>query len=99
MGEREEPLVHVYVGLLADDVGEAAADTFDGGKSEHYLLLSVHVRIEDTQNVLELLIGHQRLRFPPPPDTSEIHIQIQIQIHTLTCTYKINHKTEQKFEF
>jgi hypothetical protein len=63
--EREEPLVHVDVGLLADDVGEAAADTFDGGESEHYLLLSVHVRIEDTQYVLELLIGHQRLRFPP----------------------------------
>ena len=31
------PLVRVNLSLLADEVGEAAADTADGGQREHYL--------------------------------------------------------------
>lgn len=57
-----EPLVHINVGLLADDVGEAAPDTLDGGHSEHDFLLPVHVRVLHTQNVLELFICYQRLQ-------------------------------------
>jgi hypothetical protein len=35
MNQRQKPfpLVHVDVGLLGDDVGEAAADTLDGGEA------------------------------------------------------------------
>lgn len=54
-----EPLVHVDISLLADDVGQAATDTFNGGKSEHYLLLPVYVGVQHTQYVLELLVRHQ----------------------------------------
>jgi len=57
------PLVHVDVGLLADDVGEAAADTLDGGHREHDLLLPIHVGVQQTQDVLEVLTRDQRL--PP----------------------------------
>ena len=56
------PLVHVDVGLLADDVGEAAADTLDGGHGEHDLLLPIHVGVQQTQDMLEVLTGDQRLR-------------------------------------
>jgi hypothetical protein len=51
-----EPLVHVNLSLLADQVGEAAADTLDLGQGIHDLLLTVNVGVEDTQNVLKLLV-------------------------------------------
>ena len=60
------PLVHVDVGLLADDVGEAAADTLDGGEREHDLLLAIHVGVEQTQDVLEVLPRDQRLQKNEP---------------------------------
>jgi hypothetical protein len=56
------PLVHVDVGLLADDVGEAAPNTLYGGHGEHDLLLPIHVGVQQTQNMLEVLAGDQRLR-------------------------------------
>ena len=59
---QNSPLVHVDVGLLADDVGEAAADTLDGGHGEHDLLLAIHVGVEQTQDVLEVLPRDQRLQ-------------------------------------
>jgi len=59
-GQFTSPLVHVDVGLLADDVGEAAADTLDGGEREHDLLLAIHVGVEQTQDVLEVLPRDQR---------------------------------------
>ena len=54
--EREgtSALVHVNVGLLADDVGETATDTLDGGHGVHHLLLAINVGTEDTQDVLEI---------------------------------------------
>ena len=48
-------LVQVDVGLLADHVGEASAHTSDLGESEHHFVAAIHVRSEDTKNVLELL--------------------------------------------
>jgi len=54
------PLVHVDVGLLADDVGEAAPHTLDGGHGEHDLLLPIHVSVQQTQDMLEVLTGDQR---------------------------------------
>lgn len=47
-------LVHVNVSLLADDVGETAADTLDGAHSVHHLLPAIDVGTKDTQNVLEI---------------------------------------------
>lgn len=55
------PLVHVYISLLAHQVGEAAADTLDGGQGELDLLASLNVSVKDTQNVLELRGSKQRL--------------------------------------
>lgn len=60
--EKNEPFVHVYVGLLADDVGETSPNTLDGGESEHDLLLSIDVGVQHTQNMLELLICDERLQ-------------------------------------
>lgn len=61
-GGRGAPLVDVHLGLLAADVGEAAADTPDGGQREHDLLLAVDVGVQHTQNVLKLIGGDQGLR-------------------------------------
>lgn len=63
---RKAPLVHVDVGLFADDIGQTAANTFDGGHGEHYLLLAIDVGVEHSQNVLELFVRNQRLHFRIP---------------------------------
>lgn len=56
------PLVQVNIGLLADQVGVAAADTLDLSQGVHDLLLAVNIGVEQTQDVLEvrLLAGHER---------------------------------------
>nr|ACU14197.1 unknown [Glycine max] len=54
------PFVHVNISLLASDVGESPSNTLDGGHCEHYLLLPIHVGVQHTQNVLEILVRHQR---------------------------------------
>ena len=59
---KKTPFVHVNIGLLASDVGESPSNTLDGGHSEHYLLLPIHVGVQHTQNVLEILVRHQRLQ-------------------------------------
>jgi hypothetical protein len=55
-------LVHVDVGLFADDVGEMVADTLDGGEGKHDLLLAIHVGVKQTQDVLKVLPRNQRLQ-------------------------------------
>lgn len=62
LGELTGTLVQVNVGLLADDVGESAANTFDGGESEHDLSVTVDVRVHHTKNVLESFGNNQRHR-------------------------------------
>lgn len=47
-------LVHVDFGLFADKVGETASETLDFGKSEYNVTLSLHVCVEDTEDVLKL---------------------------------------------
>ena len=59
--EKSQPLVHVDIGFLADDVGESATNTFNGGQSEHDLLFPIDVSVEHTQNVLKLFVRYQRL--------------------------------------
>jgi len=60
---RVVPLVEVNIGLLADEVGVAAADTLDLGQGVHDLLLSINVGVEKTQDELEVrfFAGHNRL--------------------------------------
>lgn len=55
------PLAEVQLRLLAADVGEAATNTPDGGQGVHNLLLAINVSVEHTQNMREVLVGHQRL--------------------------------------
>jgi hypothetical protein len=57
-----KPLVQVNVGLLAHNVGETATNTLDGGQGEDDLLLTVDVRVEHTENVLEIILLHQSLQ-------------------------------------
>ena len=52
------PLAQLHLCLLAADVGEAAADTLDGGEGEHRLHLAVKVRVQHTQDVLEVGLVH-----------------------------------------
>lgn len=59
-GELAGALVDVDLGLLADEVGEAAAEALDLGQGEDDIPLTLNVGVEDTQNVLELLALHQR---------------------------------------
>ena len=57
------PLGDVDAGALAHEHGEAATDTLDGGQRISDLLLSVNVGVEETQNVLEVVVFHnQRLQ-------------------------------------
>jgi hypothetical protein len=43
-----EPLVQIYIGLLADQVGVATTNTLDSGQGIHDLLFSIDVGIEET---------------------------------------------------
>ena len=62
-GERGRgPLVEVNFSLLAADVGEATANTPDGGQGKHDLLLAIYVGVEHTKNVLELIGDEQGLQ-------------------------------------
>eukprot|EP00242_Pyramimonas_sp_CCMP2087_P004255 CAMPEP_0198199380 /NCGR_PEP_ID=MMETSP1445-20131203/2690_1 /TAXON_ID=36898 /ORGANISM="Pyramimonas sp., Strain CCMP2087" /LENGTH=135 /DNA_ID=CAMNT_0043869217 /DNA_START=407 /DNA_END=814 /DNA_ORIENTATION=- len=70
-GELASPLVHVNLSLLAGEDGETATHTPDGGNSEGNLLLAIHVSVDNTQNVLEIVIHHERhgdkfLKMSPP---------------------------------
>lgn len=56
------PFVHVDVSFLANEIGETATNTFDGSESEHDLLFSIYVGVQNTQYVLEILVRYQRLR-------------------------------------
>ena len=54
LGQLARTLVHVYVCLLAGDVGETATHTLHGAHDVHNLLPVIHVGTEDTQDVLEI---------------------------------------------
>lgn len=60
--KKHKPFVHVNVGFLTNDVGETATDTFDGGKGEHDLLLAIDIGVQNTKNVLKILVRYQRLQ-------------------------------------
>lgn len=55
--KKTEPFAHVDIRLLADDVSKTATNTFDGGKGKHDILLTVNIRVQNTQNVLKFLVG------------------------------------------
>ena len=61
-----KPFVHVDIGFFAADVGKTATNTFNGGKSEHNLLLTIDVGVQNTKNVLEILVCYQRLQQQQP---------------------------------
>jgi hypothetical protein len=52
-GEVTGTLAEINIGLLADQVGVAATDTLDLGQGVHDLLLSIDVRVQQTDDVLE----------------------------------------------
>lgn len=57
-GELSGTLIDVDLGLLADEVGETAAEAADLGEGEDHVPLSLNVGVEDTEDVLELLSLH-----------------------------------------
>ena len=67
---RSAPLLDVDVGLLAADVGKAAAHALDRRHGERDLLLAVHVRGQHTQNVREVRrVHYQTLQHNDAPGT------------------------------
>jgi hypothetical protein len=47
------PLVEVHIGFFADDVGVPPTDTLNFGQSIHDFALSVHIRVEKAEDVLQ----------------------------------------------
>lgn len=56
VGELTSALVHVDIGLLAHQVGVPTTHTLDGSQGEHDLLLPLNVGVEETKDVLELVL-------------------------------------------
>lgn len=50
------PLVQIDLSLLANNVGKSATNTLNGGQGIHNLLSAIDVRVQNTENVLELLL-------------------------------------------
>jgi hypothetical protein len=48
------PLVQINISLLAGNVGITTTNTLDGSQSNHNLVLTINVGVEETQNVLKL---------------------------------------------
>lgn len=61
-GQLTGTLVHVNLGLFTDEIGETTAETVDFGQGKHHIALSLHVCVENTQNVLKFGSLHQRAR-------------------------------------
>ena len=59
-GELTGTLVEVDLGHAADLVGEATADTTDGGEGVHDLLAAIHVGVQHTDDVLKVGRDHER---------------------------------------
>lgn len=55
VGQLSGSLVEINIGLLASNVGITTANTLDGSQSNHNLVLTINVGVEETQNVLKLL--------------------------------------------
>jgi len=58
--ELTRALAEVDIGLLADEVGKAATNTFDGGQSVHDFLATINVRVEHTQDMLKAVGKNER---------------------------------------
>jgi hypothetical protein len=61
VGKSTSTTVNVNFSLLADQVGEALADTNNLGHGEHNLALSIDVSVQHTKNVLKLISHLQTL--------------------------------------
>ncbi len=48
------PLVQVYIGFLANQIGVSASNTLYFGKGVHDLLLAIDVGVEETEDELEV---------------------------------------------
>lgn len=61
-GLKNLPLVQVDIGFLADQVGVSTTDALDFSQGVHDLLLSIDVRVEETEDELEvgLLSSNER---------------------------------------
>ena len=57
-GQVSGALVHVHLGLLADEARESSAETLDLCEGKDHVTAALDVGIEDTENVLELLAHH-----------------------------------------
>merc|ERR1712183_496956 len=54
IGKFTSTFIHVDIGFLQTDVGEAPSDSFDGSHGVHDLCLSIDVGVHHTKDVLEL---------------------------------------------
>ena len=54
------PLIQVNIGLLADKIRVATADTLDSGQSVHDFLFAVDIGIKETKDELDYLSCQRR---------------------------------------
>jgi len=52
------PFVQVNLSLLDHDVREPPTHTTDHGQCEHHLATSINIGVEDTQDVLKLVVRY-----------------------------------------
>ena len=83
-GELASTLLHAHLGLLAGDVGEAAADALDLCEGVLYLVLPLDVCVQHADDVLEIL----RHLFPRNPNLtiSCTRIYCKTQEENLLCS-------------
>lgn len=53
---KDVPLVKINASALADQVGETTSNTLDSGEGVSDLVLTINVGVEDTKDVLEIVI-------------------------------------------
>lgn len=92
-GELTSALVHVNLGLLADEIGKPSAKTLDLRQAKDNITLSLNIRIQNTENVLELRSLHQR-----PESLRGVH-RISVKVQFSTGIREIHHCIDRGVKF
>jgi hypothetical protein len=67
------PLIQINLSFFAYEIGKPPANSTNGCKSKHNLLFAIDVGVENTQNVLEIILCNERLHNTPTLEYMESH--------------------------
>ena len=91
-GEITSALAEVNIGLLADQVGVAAADTLDLSQGVHDLLLAIDVCVQQTDDVLEA-VASQQLSWAQIPSPLILQRDPSVSKACETARYRSQHRS------